>query len=126
LIELHLFEKGVQALEVGGPEAAVFFEPLGGFGERFRFEAAGAALRVLTAGDETGTFEDFEVFGDGGLGHGEGLCEFVDRGFARGEAGEDGATSGVGESGESGVEAVGGGHCITRELYNHLVIYNAE
>jgi hypothetical protein len=118
-----LVENGVEALEVGGPDAAVFFEPFGSFDERLGFEAAGAALGVLAAGDEAGAFEDFEVLGDGGLGHGEGLGEFVDGSLAGGEAGEDGAASGVGEGGESGVEAVGGGHCITLKLYNHLVIY---
>jgi hypothetical protein len=121
-----LVEKGVEALEVGGPDAAVFFEPVGGFDERLGLEAAGAALGVLAAGDEAGAFEDFEVLGDGRLGHGERLGEFVDGGLAGGEAGEDGAASGVGEGGEGGVEALGRGHCITLRFYNHMVIYRAR
>jgi hypothetical protein len=58
-------------------------------------------LGVAVAGDEAGLFEYFEMFGDGreaqfvGFGH-ERLGQFGDRGFARGEAGEDGATGGVG------------------------------
>ena len=104
----------------------MFFEPFGGLRERLGFDAAGAALSVLADGDEAGAFEDFEVFGDGGLRHGEGLGELIDGGFPGGEASEDSAASGIGEGGESGVESFGRGHCITLWLYNHLVIHKAK
>jgi len=125
-IELELIEQRVEALEVGFPDATMFLEPFGGVCEGLGFHAAGPALSVLAAGDEAGALENFKVFGDGRLSHGEGLGEFVDGGFAGGEAGEDGTASGIGEGGESGVESIGRGHCITVELYNHLVIYKME
>jgi hypothetical protein len=126
LIGFHLVEKGVEALEVACPDFAVFFEPFGGLDKRLGFEAAGAALSVLAPGDEAGAFKNFEVFGDGGLSHLEGLGEFQDGGLAGGEASEDGAASGIGESGEGGIESIGRGHCITHGLYNYMVIYEAK
>jgi hypothetical protein len=123
LTELELLEQGVEALVVGFPDAAVLFEPLRSICEGLSFEAARAALGVAAARDEAGALEDFEVLGDGGLGHLERLDQLVDGGIAGGEACEDGAASGIGEGGESGVESIGRGHCITFGLYNHLVIY---
>jgi len=102
----EFLQKAVEPIEGGLPEFAVLFEPLTGFGEWGGGEAAGAALGVAVAGDEAGALEDFEVLGDGGLGHGEWLGQLVHRGFSQGEAGEDGAASGVGEGGERGVEAL--------------------
>jgi hypothetical protein len=58
-IKLQLVEKSVQALEVAGSEAAVLLEPFSGLGERLGFQAAGAALRVAAARDETGALQDF-------------------------------------------------------------------
>ena len=84
----------------------MLLEPFCGFGEGLGFEAARAALGVPATGDEARALEDFEVLGDGGLGHGEGLGEFVNGGFAGGEAGVVGAAGRVGEGGEGGVEAV--------------------
>ena len=118
-MELELIEQRVEALEVGFPDAAVLLEPFGGVSDRLGFEAAGASLGVATSRDEAGTLEDFEVLRDGGLGHGKGFDQLVDGGIAGGEAGEDSAASGIGESGESGVELVGGSHFITFRFYNH-------
>ena len=121
-LEFHFVEKGIEALEIALPEFAVAFEPAGGFRERFWSEAARATLSVATAGNEAGAFEDEKVFRNGGLAHGKRFCEFEDAGFAAGEAREDGAAGGVGESGEGGVEAVGLRHYITQRLYNQMVI----
>lgn len=121
----HLFENGIQGEEIGFPEFAVVLEPLVGFGEGLGRETARAALAVAAARDEAGTFENAKMFGDGGLAHGEGLCEFEDAGFATGETSENGAASGVGESSEDSVESVGSiglRHCITHRLYNRIVI----
>jgi hypothetical protein len=125
LTGFHLLEDSVEAEEVGFPKLSVVFEPLIGFGERFGRETAGAALAVAAAGDEAGVFEDAKVFGNGGLAHREGFCQFEDARFSTGETSQDGATGGVGECGEDGVEAAGliGLHyCITLRLYNHMVI----
>ena len=48
---LSCIEQGVEALVVGVPDAAVFFEPFGGVCEGLGFEAAGAALGIAAAGD---------------------------------------------------------------------------
>jgi hypothetical protein len=61
-------------------------------------------------------FEDSEMFGDGGEGNVKWLGEFLDRGFALGEAGENGATCGVGKSAEGGIERGDG-------IVNHVVYY---
>jgi hypothetical protein len=56
------------------------------------------------ATEQAGGFEDAEMFGNGGKGHGEGRGESGDVGFSDGETSENGAAGGIGESGESGVE----------------------
>lgn len=121
-LEFHFVEKGVEALEIALPEFAVALEPASGFGERFWREAAGTALAVAAAGNESGALENAKVFGDGGLAHGKRFCEFEDAGFAAGKAGQDGAAGGIGEGGEGGVEAIRLRHCITCRLYNQMVI----
>ena len=68
---------------------------------------------VAAPRDKSGAFEYLEMLGNGGLAHGKRLGQFVDRGFAGGEAGKDGAARGIGESGEGGVEM-----CITTRLHN--------
>jgi hypothetical protein len=106
LIGFHLVEKGVEALEVACPNFAVFFEPFGGLDKRLGFEAAGAALSVSAAGDEAGALKNFEVLGNGGLGHGKRLGQLHDRCFAGGEARKDRPPSWIGEGSEGGIEAV--------------------
>lgn len=82
------------------PELAVGVDPGGGVFEAFGFESAGAPLGVAAAGDEAGSFEDFEMFGDAGERHAEGRCDFGDGGVAVCQAFEDGSAGGVGECGE--------------------------
>jgi hypothetical protein len=125
-LKFHFLEEGIEPLVVTLPEFAIAFEPAGGFGERFWREAAGAALAVAGAGNEAGAFENAKVFRNSGLAHGKRFCEFEDAGFAAGEAREDGAACGIGESGEGGVEAFRLRHCITYRLYNHEVIYKGR
>jgi hypothetical protein len=100
---LRRFQQRVEALKIGFPNLAAAVQPFTGFGERLRYEAAGAALGILGSGDQTRAFEDFEVFGNGRLRHSKRLGEFGDGG----QEGEDGPAGGVGESGESGAEAFG-------------------
>jgi len=54
------------------------------------------------------------MLGDGREGHAEGAGELGHIGFAESEAGEDGAAGGIGERGESRVEAGG-------RIFNHTV-----
>ena len=69
----------------------------------------------LTA-EESGGFENAEMFGDGGQGHRKRLSKFFDGGFASGKASEDGAARGVGEGAESMVQSGG-------RIVNHMVYY---
>jgi hypothetical protein len=71
---------------------------------------------VNFAAEKASRFEDSEVFGDGRKRNIEWLGEFLDRSFAPGEAGEDGATRGVREGTEGGVERGG-------RIVNHVVYY---
>ncbi len=66
--------------------------------------------------EQAGGFENAEMLGDGGEGHVEGGGEGFNGGFALGEASEDGAASGVGESAEGSVEERG-------VIVNHTVYY---
>ena len=88
------------------PELAIVFGPPGYFAEGRGFEPAGTPLRLSALRDQAGALEDLEVFGDGGRADRERFGEFPYSGFAEGEAREDGATGGVGESGEGCAEAV--------------------
>src|SRR5580704_1159291 len=122
-MSLHLLEQSVEALEVPGPNTAVSLKPCGGLRERLGLKPARAALRVAAVRNEAGALEHLEVLGDGRLGHPEGLGQFQDRSFARSKARENGPASGVGKSGEGGIEAIGWIHYITCRLCNHMVIY---
>jgi len=101
---LHFGQNAVQPVVVLFERLTQHREPLfdlvdGGFGE-----PAGAPGSVDAADDEAGVFENFEVLGDGRLGHLEGLGEFGDGGLALSETGEDRAARGIGEGRECGVE----------------------
>jgi len=100
-------------LEIGFPQFAIALEPSVGFGEGLGREAARAALTVAPARDESGAFENDEMFGNGWLAHGKGPCEFKDGGLTAREAGKDGAARGIGECGEYGIESDSLRHCIT-------------
>ena len=66
-------------------------------------EPARAPGAIDAANDEPSIFEHFEMLGDGGLGQVERLAKLVDGGFSQSEAGQNGATRGIGESRERGV-----------------------
>ena len=104
---LQFFKYGVQPLVVAFPNLPVALEPLSCLCERFRFETPRAALSVAATRDQTSALEHLQVLGNGRLGHGERLGQFVDRSLPGGQAGEDGPASGVGESGESGIKLAG-------------------
>jgi hypothetical protein len=83
-------------------------DPGGGAFHGPSVQAAAVNAAVDFPAEQAGGFEDAQMFGNGGEGHGEGSGEGVDGGLALREAGEDGATGGIGEGGEGGVEAGGG------------------
>ena len=106
LVFLELLKIVVEAVEALHPELTVVVDPVGGVFEGPGFEAAGAPLGFAATSDEAGTLEDFEMFGNGGHGDGEGLGELGDGGFTGDEMSENGAASGIGESCEGGGELV--------------------
>jgi hypothetical protein len=68
----------------------------------------GAALGITRAGNQAGLFQDLDVLGDGLLGDREGFGELVDARIAAREAGDQGASDGVGEGQEGAIERVVG------------------
>jgi hypothetical protein len=98
------FQKSGESVELGFPEAAVVVNPGGGAFHGFGVETAAVDASVDFAAKQAGGFEDAEMLGDGGEGHSERGGEGFNGGFTVGEAGEDGAAGGVGESAEGGVE----------------------
>ena len=64
--------------------------------------------------NQAGGFEDPKVFRNGGKGHGKGLRQRGDRGFASCEPGKDGPASGVGQGAKSGIEQ-------SSRIVNHMV-----
>ena len=100
-------EQIVETEEVALPELAITLEPRCRFGERLGFDATGTLLCARGVRDEPGALEHLEVLRDGGLAHRERLRELRHRCLTRREAREDGASRGIGEGGEHGVEARG-------------------
>ena len=72
----HFVQKAVEALEAGLPESTIILEPLAGFRQRFGFQAARAALRILPARYQAGALQHLEVSGDRRLAHREWLGKF--------------------------------------------------
>ncbi len=73
-----------------------------------------AAIDV--AAEQAGGFEDAEMLGDGGKGHGEWRSKTFNGGFSLREACQDSATGGIGEGPKGGVESGDG-------IVNHTVYY---
>ncbi len=73
---LHLAEQTIQAAEGSLPEPAILLQPFAGFPQRLGHQPARPALRVTIAGNQPSAFQNLQVLGDGGLGHGEGLDQF--------------------------------------------------
>ncbi len=68
------------------------------------------------AAKQAGGFEDTQMLGDGGQGHGERRSKIFNGGFALRQAGQYGPARGVGEGAKGGVQAGGG-------IVNHKVYY---
>ena len=95
-------------------------DPGGGGFHGLGVEAAAVDAAVNLPAQEAGRFKDAEMFGDRGEGHGERLGEGFDGGFALGQAGKNGAASGVRKRGEGRIEGVA-----VRGIVNHTVYYYA-
>jgi hypothetical protein len=98
------------------PEDAIVLDPLRGGLHRLRGEAAAVDAAVDFALEEAGGLENAEMLGDGGKGEWKRFGKLSDGRFALGEAGENGATRGIGKRGEGGVERDCG-------IVNHMVYY---
>jgi len=68
------------------------------------------------AAKQAGGFEDAQMLGDSGKGHGERPSKVFYGGFALRQARQDGPARGVGESAKGGVQAGGA-------IVNHKVYY---
>lgn len=79
-------------------------------------ETAAVNAAVDFAAQQAGGFEDAQMLGDGGKGHGERPGDFFYGGFTLREARQDGPARGVGEGAEGGVQP-------GRGIVNHTVYY---
>src|SRR4051812_45121861 len=75
---LKLLEVGLHPVQAGLSDRSVLLGPGGDFFQRCCVEAAGPELRLLTAHDQTGSFEHLEVLGDCWQRELKGQCELVD------------------------------------------------
>src|SRR6266540_605868 len=124
VLALQFLKVGTQLVEALLPVAPVVLDPVGDVLERIRLKPAGPPLRLAAALDQPGALEHFQVLGHGGEAHVEGLGQFQDRGFARGEAREDRAPRGIGEGGEGRAEAIGQHGDQIVPVFNLKVKYN--
>src|SRR6267143_447304 len=97
----------IQAVKALRPEPPVVRHPVGDVLERTGSDPAGPPLGLAPAANQTGVFQHLKVSGDSWHAHRKGRSQFRDGGLAGGQAREDGAASGVGESGEGSAEMVG-------------------
>src|SRR5882762_6117767 len=81
VLALQFLEVAVQLVEALLPVAPVVLDPVGDALERIGLKPAGTPLRLAAALDQASALEHFEVLGNGGQAHLEGLGQFHDRGF---------------------------------------------
>src|SRR5690349_11713659 len=97
---LHLSEQHIQLLEALLPELPIPLQPRMHLDQRGGLQPARPALRVLTLGDEAGPLEDLEMLRDGWLAEGKRPCQFHNRGFSGGQAGQNCPSRRIGEGRE--------------------------
>src|SRR5437667_3013290 len=107
VLALQFLEVAVKLVEALLPVTPVVLDPVGDVLERIGLQPAGPPLCLAAALDQARALEDLEVLGHGRKADLEGLGQFQNRGFTRGQTREDRAARGVGESGEGGAEAIG-------------------
>ena len=125
VLRFEFLEVLVEPVEALLPIPAILVEPIGCGFELARVELAGTPLGVAAAGDEARPFEDFEVTGDGGKADVKGLGELVDGCLAEGKPRENGATGGIGKSGEGGAEMIRHLY-LTDSINNYYVKYASD
>jgi hypothetical protein len=103
-----------QGIELVFPEGAVPLNPGGGILHGLGSQAAAVEAAVDFAAEQAGGLQHAEVLGDSRERDVEGRGELGDGGSALGEARENGAARGIGESAEGGVERRAG-------IVNHVV-----
>src|SRR5215468_12554720 len=103
---VHAVEVAFESIQVRGPKPTVLLDPGSGVFEWPGIQAAGTPLRLAAAQDQSGALKHLQMLRDRGHGHLEWFSEFGHRGLAQSQPGQDGASSGVGECGESRAEQV--------------------
>src|SRR5215467_4622919 len=96
----------VEPAEALVPEASVRLHPVRDLAQGSRLEPAEAPLRVRALRDQARPLENLEVLRDGRLRHLERLGQLPHGRLAVGQAGQDGAPGGVGESREDAAQAI--------------------
>src|SRR3989442_803250 len=107
VLALQFLEVAVKLVEALLPVTPVVLDPVGDVLERIGLQPARPPLRFAPALDQARAFEDLEVLGHGRKADLEGLGQFQDRGFTRGEARENRPPRGIGEGGKGGAEMIG-------------------
>jgi len=102
-----VFEICGKKVELRFPESPVFRDPRECVAHRRGTERCAAHAPLLLDGREPGALQHAHVLRDGWERHVESRRDLADRQDASGEAGEDVAPRGVGESGEGVVERPG-------------------
>src|SRR5918999_5279948 len=100
-------EIGVQPFETLLPMPSVLADPVRHVAERLRLQPAGPPLRLASLLDESRPLEHLEVLRDSGKAHVEGGGQLCDRRLTEGQAGENRAPGGIGESGEGHAQGIG-------------------
>lgn len=101
---LSCHEELLEGIEALLPESAVELEPLRGVAQGPGIETDSMNASFHASRDQTGVLEDDEVLGDGVERDLVWLGDLRDGGVAEGQAREDVAARGVGESGEGLIE----------------------
>lgn len=95
------------------PEYAVVLDPTGRLFHGLGSQGAPVHPAFHVPAKKAGGFEHAQVLGNGGEGDVERFCKLGNGRFAEGEAGEESAARGIGESRKGGVEM--------GRIVNHMV-----
>jgi hypothetical protein len=112
----ELLDVRVHAVESVIPDVAVLLGPTRHFGECGGVEFAGTELGVAAAGDESGVFEHFDVFGNRRESEIERCSEIVHARLAISETGKDRSSSRVRQGCKHLIEP-----CIVERCCRHRV-----
>jgi len=111
-----LFQIFSQAIERSFPKFSIVFDPLGGLLERLRVQFHFMNTSVTASAEESGLFQNAQMFRDRRQRHVVWAGEVSDATIAAGEMSEDVTTGRIGQSSESPIQR-------GRRIFNHLVKY---